>query len=176
VEAHSADIIATLIMLKKQVEDQRGNTIKLTITGASEAHLLAKELAAANVGVIVNPSRPFPSTWEQRRILPGPPLTKDSAISKLIDHNITVGIGIEEIWSARNTRFDVAWAALEAGGKISKAQALALGSTNIEALLGVKADVAETPDLVATEGGDLMNMESKVVGIISSRRGVVDLL
>jgi hypothetical protein len=68
VEAHSADIIATLIMLKKQVEGQKGDAIKLTITGASEAHLLAKELAAANVGVIVNPSRPFPASWEDRRM------------------------------------------------------------------------------------------------------------
>lgn len=41
--------------------------------------------------------------------LPGPPLTKDSAISLLLSHNVTVGIGIEEPWSARNTRFDVAW-------------------------------------------------------------------
>lgn len=41
--------------------------------------------------------------------LPGPPLTRDSAISLLLSHNVTVGIGIEEPWSARNTRFDVAW-------------------------------------------------------------------
>jgi hypothetical protein len=68
VEAHSVDIIATLIMLKKQVEDQRGNNIKLTITGASEAHLLAVELATANIGIIVNPSRPFPANWEGRRM------------------------------------------------------------------------------------------------------------
>jgi len=41
--------------------------------------------------------------------LPGPPLSKDSAISVLLSYNVTVGIGIEEQWSARNTRFDVAW-------------------------------------------------------------------
>ena len=55
-------------MLKKQVEDQKGNAIKLTITGASEAHLLAKELASADVGVIVSPSRPFPAMWEDKRM------------------------------------------------------------------------------------------------------------
>lgn len=26
-----------------------------------------------------------------------------------MEHGITVGIGIEEAWSARNTRFDVGW-------------------------------------------------------------------
>jgi hypothetical protein len=30
-------------------------------------------------------------------------------------------------------------------------------------------------DLVATQGGDLFSFESKVVGIISPRRGYVDL-
>jgi len=42
--------------------------------------------------------------------LPGPPLTEMSAIEHLLQHNVTVGIGIQEIWSARNARFDVAWA------------------------------------------------------------------
>lgn len=68
VEAHSADIIATLVLLKKEVERKEGNAIKLTITGAAEAHLIAKELGEANVGVIVNPSRPFPYVWEDRRM------------------------------------------------------------------------------------------------------------
>jgi hypothetical protein len=58
---------------------------------------------------------------------------------------------------------------------MSKAQALALGSVNIQKLLGVKAMYSEASDLVATEGGDLLEMESKVVAIISPRRRLVDL-
>ena len=61
VNVHSADIIATLISLKKEVEAENGNAIKLTIAGATEAHLLAAELSEANVGVIVTPSRSFVS-------------------------------------------------------------------------------------------------------------------
>jgi hypothetical protein len=70
VEAHSADIIATLITLKKEVEVTTKMEMRLTITGGAEAHLLAKELAAANVGVIPTPSRlgPFPYAWEGRRL------------------------------------------------------------------------------------------------------------
>ena len=70
VEAHSADIIATLIILKKEVEYATKMDMRLTITGGAEAHLLAKELATANVGVILTPSRPgpFPSVWEGRRL------------------------------------------------------------------------------------------------------------
>ena len=43
-------------------------TFKLTIAGGAEAHVLASELAAADVGVITIPSRPFPEIWEKRRM------------------------------------------------------------------------------------------------------------
>lgn len=68
VEAHSADIIATLILLKREVEAASGKSLKLTVTGASEAHLLARELGQAGVGIVLNPARPFPSAWEDRRM------------------------------------------------------------------------------------------------------------
>ena len=133
VEAYSADVIATLILLKKEVEEKTGATIKMTIVGATEAHLLVKEIGEANIGIIFKPSRPFPVVWEQRRMyvhsvtpalgpnvplryltphghrLPGPPLSEETEIALFLAHNITVGIGIEEAWSARNTRFDVGW-------------------------------------------------------------------
>jgi hypothetical protein len=69
-------------------------------------------------------------------------------------------------------------AALEAGGRVSKLQALALASTNLDKLLGGGGDVAlasGASDLVATQGGDLLSFESKVVGVISPRRKSVDL-
>ena len=54
---------------------------------------------------------------------------------------------------------------------------MAIGSTNVEKLLGGKVEaVAETTDLVATEGGDLLDFASKVKAIISPRRGFVSLL
>ena len=55
-------------------------------------------------------------------------------------------------------------------------QALALASTNLEKLLGNDAGAAlGASDLVVTQGGDLLSFESKVVGVISPRRGSVDL-
>lgn len=54
-------------------------------------------------------SRAFPSSWDGQRILPGPPLSDETVITSLLAHNVTVGIGIEEGWQARNTRFDVLW-------------------------------------------------------------------
>ncbi|KDQ57519.1 hypothetical protein JAAARDRAFT_156260 [Jaapia argillacea MUCL 33604] len=175
INVESADVMATLIKLKEEVETEIGETIKVTFTGASEAHLLAKEIGAAGVGVILTPSRPFPQTWEQRRILPGPPLTEHNAVSLLLGHNVTVGIGIPENWAARNIRFDAAWAALEAKGDLSKTDTLALASVNLEKLLGVSVPTYEG-DLVATWGGDLLEFESKVVGIVSPSKGIVDLI
>ncbi|KAK7472814.1 hypothetical protein VKT23_000921 [Stygiomarasmius scandens] len=174
VEAHSADIIATLILLKKEVERSTGKNVRLTVTGASEAHLLAKELSESGTGVILNPVHSFPFAWEDRRILPGPPLTEHSPVSKLISHNVTVGIGVQEIWDARNLRFDIAWASLEAGGKISKEEAIAIGSVNLEKLLGLDVQAEET-DMVATRGGDLLELSAKVAAVVSPRRGMVDL-
>ncbi|KAI0342085.1 carbohydrate esterase family 9 protein [Trametopsis cervina] len=176
VDADSADIIATLILLKKEVENLTGNSISFTITGAVEAHLLAEELAAAKVGVIQTPARPFPTVWEQRRILPGHPISEETSVEVLLRHNVTVGVGVGgEPWQVRNTRFDIAWLAIDAGGSISKAKAIALTSTNINKLLGGKAE-ADDYELVATEGGDLLDFSSKVRAVISPRRGLVDFL
>ncbi|EJF61654.1 composite domain of metallo-dependent hydrolase [Dichomitus squalens LYAD-421 SS1] len=174
VEANSADTIASVLTLKAEVESKLHTSLKLTIIGGSEAHLLAQELGAANVGVILNPARPFPNDWEERRIIAGPPLTEKNAVLTLAENGVTVGLGIKEVWDARNARFDLAWAALESNGALSKADALALASVNLEKLLGVKADSVRG-DLVVTRGGDLLEF-SKVVAIISPRRRVVDLL
>ncbi|KAJ6466602.1 carbohydrate esterase family 9 protein [Mycena vitilis] len=179
VEAHSADIIASLILLKQEVEHAKGHKIQMTITGAAEAHLLAQELGAAGVGVILNPVRSFPYTWEDRRILAGPPLTAHTPLSALMAHNVTVGVGVMEIWDARNTRFDIAWAAFAAGGSMSKAEVLALGSSNIVNLL-TRASASQLQnqqgDLIATRGGDLLEFGSKVIAVLSPSRGLVDVL
>lgn len=35
--------------------------------GGQEAHLVADELAKANIGVILTPPRAFPGSWDERR-------------------------------------------------------------------------------------------------------------
>ncbi|KAJ7698627.1 carbohydrate esterase family 9 protein [Mycena rosella] len=170
VDVESADIIASVLVLKKEVEAATGKTIRITLTGATEAHLLAKEIGLAGVGVIVQ-QRPYPKTWQQKRILAGPPLTQSSAIAKFVANNVTVGIKVTDPSEVRNTRFDMAWAALESNGALGKAEALALVSTNLEKLLGVEDG---SGDLVATKGGS--GFEGKVVAIILPGHGFVDLV
>ncbi|KAJ7056247.1 hypothetical protein C8F01DRAFT_993443, partial [Mycena amicta] len=148
------------------------SSLRLVIAGGTEAHLLAKELGAAGVGVLLQ-QRPYPGTWEEKRILPGPPLTADSAIAKLVKSNVTVGITASSPSDVRNTRFDVVWAGLESNGLLGKAETIALGSSNVETLLGVKGSNSNT-DLVATRGGS--DLQGKVVAVISSRSGSVNIL
>ncbi|KAH9930389.1 composite domain of metallo-dependent hydrolase [Amylocystis lapponica] len=178
VDVESADAIASLIQLKRQVEAETSKPIKLTITGASEAHLLAKELNDASIGVVITAARPHPRSWQQRRILPGLPLSETNAVSVLLAHNVTVGLGVHESWMgatrdgtphgcARPAVYLIA--ALETGGEISKADALALASINLETLLGVHVGDLES-DLVATRGGDLLDSAGRLSG--SFPRGV----
>lgn len=65
---------------------------------------------------------------------------------------------------------------IEAGGQISKSQALAIASTNTEKLLGIAPETALFNDLIVAQGGDIFDMESKVIGIISPLRSQVELL
>lgn len=87
IEVHSADIMATLLIVKIEVEDRIGSRMRMVFSGATEAHLLAKEIGdsfvpsrvkvsgliesgvgEANVGVILRPARPYPATWDQRQM------------------------------------------------------------------------------------------------------------
>ncbi|KAI1784103.1 hypothetical protein LXA43DRAFT_902257 [Ganoderma leucocontextum] len=188
VNVASADIIATLFSLKQEVEGKTGVALRLTIAGATEAHLIADELAKANIGVIVTPTRPYPYTWDERRTLPGPPLSADSLIGHLIKRGVTVGVGPHGVSSighpgalemanprARNLRFDVGEAMLDAGpDALGKGSAFALATVNVAKLLGLEYDRG-LHDLVATAGEDLLDYEGKVIAIISPRREVVDI-
>ena len=59
-------------------------------------------------------------------------------------------------------------------GNLSPEEALALGSVNVEKLLGISGD--NYGDLVATRGGSLLDFTGKVIAVISPRRGLVDVL
>lgn len=68
VEVQNADVMASLIRLKEEVEEASGTSLKLTFSGAQEAHLLAEEIGRAGVGVILTSPRPFPLSWESQRM------------------------------------------------------------------------------------------------------------
>ncbi len=70
INVDNADIIATLITLKSEVERDLALVapLRFTLVGAQEAHMLAKELGEAGVGVILTQPRPFPQRWDAHRM------------------------------------------------------------------------------------------------------------
>ena len=126
--------------------------------------------------------------------LPGPPISSETAITKLQSAGVLVGIGVDTPDMAKNARFDLTWvrpllrlrltgsslmrlyvqAGLESSGRVNKRQAYALASTNLDKLLGIEHD-NEDADLVAIEGGSLFDLSSKVAAVVSPQRGLVDL-
>lgn len=44
IEVGNADIMATLLILKAEVEDKIGSRMRMVFSGATEAHLLAEEI------------------------------------------------------------------------------------------------------------------------------------
>ena len=65
--------------------------------------------------------------------------------------------------------------ALDADGKIDSRLRYDLVTTNLEKLMGIEGWIGDNGELVIYSGGDAFNMSSKVVGIASPRRGLVEL-
>jgi hypothetical protein len=144
VTIHSADTIAALLRVKREVEEaiasalDRSNTIRLVILGGAEAHLVAPELAEAGVGVVLAPFQSYAGTWDQRRALTGAPLTNGTSVDLLLDAGVVTAIGLEEDWLVRDLALLAGIAFHNGGGKIKEKDAIGLISSNIYEILGVK--------------------------------------
>ncbi|GAA5841787.1 hypothetical protein JCM11251_004064 [Rhodosporidiobolus azoricus] len=138
IHTEKADIIATLISLKKEVETASKKEQRWIIHGAQEAYLLASELASANIAVILTPVRALPVDWDQRRALPGPPLTPKGPIEVLHEAGVKVAIGVQEEWQLRGLLWEVAWAQRLTDGRVSRKQAVEWVTTAFDELFDLK--------------------------------------
>ncbi|KAJ7075534.1 hypothetical protein B0H15DRAFT_894200 [Mycena belliarum] len=175
IKVHNADIMATLLHLKGEFDALSTSSLRMTFAGATEAHLLAAEIGAAGVSVILAPARPYPATWDQRRILPGPPLSRKTSVVTLLEHGVNVALGVQSDYDARNARFELAWAALDSDGVIDHKTAMALSTNNMDKALGLDHITLHGEDLVIYQGGGVFDFDSKVIGVASGRRAVVEL-
>ncbi|GAA6021304.1 hypothetical protein JCM11491_005797 [Sporobolomyces phaffii] len=179
IEVDKADTIASLILLKHEVEAAAENrySMRWIISGGQEAHLVAAELARDSIGVILSPPRAFPESWDARRALPGPPLTFDSHVTVLHRAGVRLALGLPEEWQTRTLLFEAAWAHRLARGEVSRAEAIAWISTNYEDLFAIHRPRArdgdeEEVDFVAFER-DPFEFGSRMVA--SSKNGGVEL-
>ncbi|KAL0573973.1 hypothetical protein V5O48_007988 [Marasmius crinis-equi] len=176
IDVHSADIMTSLIAMKAEVDDRIGGQMRMVFSGASEAHVLAKELHRARIGVILTRLRPTYTEWDGRKILPGPPLSNETTLGVLLEHKVSVAIGVEHPQLAANALFDLRQAVSELRGKVKEHAAYSLTTRNLEELLGVKGMGEEKADLVAFDQGSVLDAGSKAVAVIVTSRGVVDVL
>lgn len=129
--------------------------------------------------------------------LPGPPISNDTALVTLLENNVLVGIGTADAALVAQTRLDLAWvgvnelsrridldtnphldiikATAESNGRVSPEKAMGLATVNLERLLGIDQALQEG-DMVAWARGSPFDMQSSVVGVVSSTQGWVDLL
>ncbi|KAI1146754.1 amidohydrolase [Nemania diffusa] len=166
VTAHSADVIAAILKVKSTVDaaaaaatssSSSSSGIRLVIIGGAEAFIVADELAAADVGVVLSPLLSYRTSWDQRRALTGAPLTNGTAVDHLVDAGVLVAIGLEEDWVVRDLGLLAGIAYKNGGGKLDEGEALDLVGANVYKLLGLEGTRVgkDVDEFVVFEGSPL---------------------
>ena len=172
-EVQSADTIAAVLELKSTIDDTiKGQThhegaspqVRIVLVGGAESHLLARELAAAGVGVVLAPLYSYKKDWDQRRALTGAPLTNHTTVDVLTDAGVVTAIGLDEDWLIRDLALLAGIVHKNSGGRLSEKTALRLLSGNIYEMLGLREPSAEG-HFVVYEGNPLeIGSRVKAVG------------
>ncbi|KAL6871097.1 family 9 carbohydrate esterase [Trichoderma novae-zelandiae] len=148
--------MSQLILVKKDFPETN-----IVILGGKEAPYVAKELAAANISVILSENRPAPDAFRDREAVVGPPLTRSIA-SYLQEAGVTFALAIVEPSMPVDYRIhdlgpEAGWAAKYA--HLSQEDAVRLVTSNVESILGL----GKSRDLVVFEGNPLIYGASVVV-------------
>ncbi|KAK4173338.1 hypothetical protein QBC36DRAFT_293504 [Triangularia setosa] len=155
ITVHSADTIGALLKVKEAVEEVTKASIRLVILGGAESWLVAEELAAAKVGVVLAPLQSYAVSWDQRRALTGAPLTNGTAVDRLLESGVVTAIGLEEDWLVRDLGLLAGIVYRNGGGKVDEKGALDLVSGNVYKLLGLKQPGSKEGHFVISEGSPL---------------------
>jgi imidazolonepropionase-like amidohydrolase len=172
IHVHSADFIAAALQIKAAVDRVAPSPLRLAVHGGAESHVLARELAAAGVGVILAPFLPYRESWDQRRALTGAPLTNGTAVDALAAAGVKVAVGIDEDWTVRDVGFAAAIAFRNGGGRISVVDSLLMVSRNLYEILGVGWNGGGDDDFLVWEGSP-MEISSRIRGV--GCHGLVDV-
>nr|OQO16537.1 hypothetical protein B0A51_16202 [Rachicladosporium sp. CCFEE 5018] len=171
ITVHKADTIAALLSLHSLLTSSPHSVpLRLIIHGGAEAHILAPELAAAKVPVILAAPYPYSFTWDQRRSLTGAPLTNGTAIDVLLAAGVKLRLGTEEDWQTRDLYLYAGIARANSGGAIGEKEALGLVTGGLEGLFGKKE--VKSRGWVVSEGSVL---EGGRVRGVSDGTGKVDV-
>jgi imidazolonepropionase-like amidohydrolase len=98
IHAHRSDEIAAALRLQRELG------FRLVILGGAEAHMLAQELAAQKVPVVLGPVRVAPFGWNTRQARP-------DAAAILHKAGVQLALATADTHNARNLRFEAGFAA-----------------------------------------------------------------
>ena len=157
ITVHSADGIAGALKLKKQVEEASESRLTVVILGGAESHLVAAELAAAHVGVVLSPLQSYRTSWDQRRALTGAPLTNGTAADALVRAGVVTAIGLEEDWLVRDMGLLAGIVYRNGEGRLSAGEAWEMVGGNVYKMLGLDKteNTGEQQDFLVFEGSPL---------------------
>ena len=130
VHVHQADAIAALLRLRDEVAP----TVRLTVFGGAEAHLVAGKLAAADVPVVLAPPRAVPrSEFDHDRAVGG----EESAAQKLHAAGVFVGMA-----GAAGPPTNLRWeAGLAVSAGVPRGAAMEMVTTNVAQAFGLQGNV-----------------------------------
>ncbi|KAG1058841.1 hypothetical protein G6F42_028515 [Rhizopus arrhizus] len=107
VQVDDKDEIASILLIKQLISKEHNHDVKFVILGGAESHLVAEHLSRLDVPVVLMPARCFPTTWQSRFCLTGPPVTPSTVLDVLLKHQVRVGLGSTDVdnGDARRRRF-----------------------------------------------------------------------
>jgi len=150
-----ADEIGSVLRLKKEF-----NLENVVIVGGAEAAVLAPQLAAAGVPVVLSPSQAFPAAFETQRSLDSDPAT-------LIRAGVTLAIAQPNDAFVRNLRWDAGFVLANGGFSVHYYQALATVTSNVAKIFGLPHGVGTISDNTQANfvlyDGDPLTIGSKIV-------------
>ena len=172
--AHSADTITSIIRLKSTIEaaiakvTSNETSLRVVIIGGAESHLVANELAAAKISVILDPLQPHQASWDQKRCLTGAPLTNGTTLNYLVDAGVLVGISVEETWETRDLGLLAGIAYANSEDRLNLAESFDLVGKNIYKALGINEPKANGKDEFVVWEGNPLEIGSRVRAAVAS--------
>lgn len=170
---NNKDEIASLIIIKEKLIPNA----RMAIMGGAEAHLLAAQLASANIAVILRPHLCTPDSFDSSHCLTGAPLTNGTAAHILFHHGVKIGLGVSNDGWARNLAWDAGWLSATSPSEeyaISEMEAIKFVTTNLQEIFGLDdpEDLQANGQNFVVWSGSPMDMQSRPVFTYTKDKGI----